>query len=124
VKLITLALILLTISCEEKAAIHIIQKIESPNKGTVATVFNIEGDATTPFNVHVFLGGHDGDDLSLGGNIFRGVHSEKAVVTWTDNQNLVITTDANDLLLMRRIYDINIHLKSLPPPATGPTNQP
>ena len=102
---------LFLVSYEERASINIIKRIESPDRTHVATVFNMEGNATVPLNVHIFLGGQYETDLSNGGNIFRGIHSEKATVTWTDNKNLIISTDAEDILLMKRFESVNIEMK-------------
>jgi Family of unknown function (DUF5412) len=99
------------VSCSEKASFKVLQKIQSPDKNFVATVFTIEGDATVPLNVHIFLGSEDESNFSSGGNIFRGIHSDKAMVSWVDNTRLNIVTDSDSTLLMNKIYGISIFLK-------------
>ena len=97
-------------SCSRKSEIDIIQKVASPDGNLVATVFKAHGDATVTQGVNVYLGGKD-DMIPNYGNVFRGIHSEKAQVSWVDDKNLAIYTDAEVFLLMKEYAGVTFELR-------------
>ena len=95
--------------CSREPEIDVIQEVASPDGNLVATVFKTKGDATVPLGVNVYLGGK-GDKIPNYGNVFRGTHSEKAQISWVDNKNLIIRTDAEVFLLMKEYAGVTLEL--------------
>lgn len=96
--------------CSREPEIDVIQEVASPDGNLVATVFKTKGDATVPLGVNVYLGGK-GDKIPNYGNVFRGTHSENAQISWVDNKNLIIRTDAEVFLLMKEYAGVTFELR-------------
>jgi hypothetical protein len=97
------------LGCSDECENVIVQKLDSPDGKLRATVFSRNCGATTSESVHIYMGGIE-DSIPDSGNVFRGVHSAKAKVSWLGNSKILISTDAETFLIMKEYAGVEFEL--------------
>lgn len=67
--------------------------------------------AAAPFALHVYLGPVGDKDFEMG-NVYRGEHSNKGSIRWENNNRLIITSEAETILLMKNYFGVEFSVEN------------